>query len=98
MSRSKDTAPVSASRERIIRAAAALFARNGFHGVTTRQIAAMAELNISTVHYHVGSKQDLYDTKYKEIEMDETLEAEIISYYQGASTLHKKGADRYESR
>ena len=53
---------MSSSRERIIRAAAALFARDGFHGVTTRRIAAAAELNISTVHYHVGSKQALYDT------------------------------------
>ena len=61
MSRSKGAASTNASRERIIRGAAALFARDGFHGVTTRQIAAAAGLNIATVHYHVGTKQDLYD-------------------------------------
>lgn len=52
---------MSESSERIIRAAAILFARHGFHGVTTREIAAAAGLNIATVHYHVGSKQDLYN-------------------------------------
>jgi phosphoglycerol transferase MdoB-like AlkP superfamily enzyme len=41
-------------------------------------------------------EQDLYDTKYKEIQIDRNLEAEIVSYYQGASTLHKKRLDRYE--
>ncbi|MGE4420075.1 MAG: LTA synthase family protein [Sulfurimonas sp.] len=41
-------------------------------------------------------EQDLYDTKYKEIQIDRSLEAEIVSYYQGASTLHKKRLDRYE--
>jgi phosphoglycerol transferase MdoB-like AlkP superfamily enzyme len=43
-------------------------------------------------------EQDLYDTKYKEIQIDRNLEAEIVSYYQGASTLHKKRLDRYESQ
>ncbi|EQB39257.1 sulfatase [Sulfurimonas hongkongensis] len=43
-------------------------------------------------------EQGIYDTKYKEINIEKYLESEAISYYQGASTLHKKGLDRYESQ
>ncbi|MCK9492095.1 MAG: sulfatase-like hydrolase/transferase [Sulfurimonas sp.] len=43
-------------------------------------------------------KQDIYDTKYKEISTQKNLKIEAISYYQGASALHKKGLDRYESQ
>jgi len=43
-------------------------------------------------------EQDIYDTKYKEINIEKYLETEAVSYYQGASTLHKKGLDRYESQ
>lgn len=48
------------SAERIIRIATTLFAEHGFDGVSTREIAAAAELNIATVHYHVGTKRELY--------------------------------------
>jgi phosphoglycerol transferase MdoB-like AlkP superfamily enzyme len=43
-------------------------------------------------------EQDIYNTKYKEISTQKYLETEAISYYQGASALHKKGLDRYESQ
>ena len=48
------------STTRILDAATRLFAEKGFHGVTTRQIAAAADLNIATVHHHLGSKSDVY--------------------------------------
>lgn len=48
------------SFERIIQAATKLFAEHGYHGVSTREIAAAVDLNIATVNYHVGSKQNLY--------------------------------------
>ncbi len=50
----------SDSLERILQVATRLFAEHGYHGTTTRAIAAAADLNISTVSYHVGSKQELY--------------------------------------
>lgn len=62
----KGLIPLNESQAKIISEAAVLFARHGFHGVTTRQIASAVGLNIATVHYHVGSKQDLY-TKIHEI-------------------------------
>jgi AcrR family transcriptional regulator len=50
----------SRSVSQILDAATPLFAEQGFDGVTTRQVAAAAGLNISTVHHHVGGKADLY--------------------------------------
>jgi AcrR family transcriptional regulator len=46
--------------QRIVQIATALFAEHGFDGVSTREIAAAAGLNIATVNYHVGGKRDLY--------------------------------------
>lgn len=45
---------------RILDAATRLFASKGYHGVTTRQIAAASGLNIATVHHHLGGKRDVY--------------------------------------
>ncbi len=45
---------------RILDAATRLFAAKGYHGVTTRQIAAASGLNIATVHHHLGGKREVY--------------------------------------
>jgi AcrR family transcriptional regulator len=55
------------SRERILRTATRLFAEHGFHGVSTREIAAASSLNISTVNYHVGKKQELYHEVFRRL-------------------------------
>jgi AcrR family transcriptional regulator len=52
--------PTDPPPERIIRIATVLFAEHGFDGVSTREIAAAAGLNVATVNYHVGGKRDLY--------------------------------------
>lgn len=57
----------SDSYERILAAARALFAEQGFHGTSTRAIAAAAGLNIATMHYHVGSKEDLYREVFRRL-------------------------------
>jgi AcrR family transcriptional regulator len=46
--------------ERILDAAERLFAERGFHATSTRQIAAEAGISIQTLHYHSGSKLNLY--------------------------------------
>lgn len=51
---------VTSSRRRILDVAGELFAAYGYEGVSTRQIAAGAGLNIATVAHHVGGKRDLY--------------------------------------
>src|SRR3954452_16901408 len=60
-----------ASPERILRATTRLFAERGFEGVSTRDIAAAVDLNIATVHHHVGSKADLYDAVFARVYAEE---------------------------
>jgi AcrR family transcriptional regulator len=45
---------------RILDRAEALFARRGFDGTSTRQIAAEAGISIQTLHYHCDGKLNLY--------------------------------------
>ena len=59
------------SVERILRAATALFADRGLHGVSTREIAAAAGLNIATVSYHLGSKAELYQAVFRRLAAEE---------------------------
>jgi AcrR family transcriptional regulator len=55
------------SVERILVAATLLFAERGYHGVSTREIAQAAGLNIATVNYHLGSKLELYRAVFERI-------------------------------
>jgi AcrR family transcriptional regulator len=48
-------------KARILCAARKLFGEYGYHGVTTRMIAQEVGIDISTLHYHWGEKQDLYE-------------------------------------
>ena len=74
------------SRERIVAAATELFARHGFHGVTTRQIAAAVELNVATVHHHVGGKRDLYEQVFLAMQEEENaLVQELLEELEHAS-------------
>ena len=47
-------------KERIIAAAEEVFARSGLDGATTQEIARRAGVNKSLLHYHFGSKKELY--------------------------------------
>jgi AcrR family transcriptional regulator len=46
---------------RLLREAETLFARHGFEGVRTRDVASAAEVNISTLHFHWKNKSTLYE-------------------------------------
>jgi AcrR family transcriptional regulator len=46
--------------ERILSTAAALFAQFGYNGVSTREIAAAAEVSEVTIYRHFPRKRDLY--------------------------------------
>jgi AcrR family transcriptional regulator len=69
MSQPPDAA--ESSVERILQAAAQLFARHGYHGVTTRQMAAAAGLNIGTVHHHLGTKREVYLAVYERLRQED---------------------------
>jgi phosphoglycerol transferase MdoB-like AlkP superfamily enzyme len=42
-------------------------------------------------------KHDVFMTEYKDVSTDISVKDEILGYYQGASSLHKKRLDRYEN-
>lgn len=48
------------TRQRLIQAAASLFADHGFDAVTVRQICTAARANVAAVNYHFGDKAGLY--------------------------------------
>jgi AcrR family transcriptional regulator len=48
------------TRTALILAAGELFAKQGFEGVSTRMIAEKAGVNLGAIHYHFGSKENLY--------------------------------------
>lgn len=55
------------TREKLILVGMKLFAMNGFNGVSMRNLAAEAEVNLATVGYHFGGKQGLYEAIIWEI-------------------------------
>lgn len=55
------------TRTILIRTGARLFARNGYHGVSMRTLAAEAEVNLATVSYHFGGKAGLYEAILQEL-------------------------------
>ena len=56
---SRSTAGASA-RQRLLDAAGPIFAERGFEGVTVRDLAAEARVNVAAVGYHFGDKLGLY--------------------------------------
>ncbi len=46
--------------DRLLAAAADLFARDGFDAVSVRQITSRAKANLGAITYHFGSKEALY--------------------------------------
>lgn len=48
------------AQERILRAAADLFAQSGYYGTSTREIASVARVNEVTIYRHYPSKRELF--------------------------------------
>ena len=70
----ESTGFLSNSVGRIHRAAWAVFAERGYAGASTREIAARAGLNVSTVNYHVGGKWDLFRSLHRRaVEQEQAL-------------------------
>ena len=53
--------PSSATKERILDAAEALFMEHGFEATSLRQLTGAAGVNLAAVHYHFGSKEELFE-------------------------------------
>jgi AcrR family transcriptional regulator len=52
--------PAAETLDRILISAETLFAENGYHGTTLRQITQKAAVNLAAVNYHHGDKESLY--------------------------------------
>ncbi len=56
-------APASgATKARILDAAESLFMAHGFEATSLRAITASADVNLAAVHYHFGSKEELFQS------------------------------------
>lgn len=53
------------TKDRILGAAEALFAQNGFAGTSLRQVTSRADVNIAAVNYHFGSKENLVNEVFR---------------------------------
>ncbi|KFZ31581.1 TetR family transcriptional regulator [Pseudidiomarina salinarum] len=72
------------TKEKILNAAEALFAEQGFEQTSLRQITAEAEVNLASVNYHFGSKKALIQAvmaRYLEVFMP-ALDRELAALQQ----------------
>jgi AcrR family transcriptional regulator len=53
------------TRERILTVACEVFAEQGFHKTTIRDICQQAKVNVAAVNYYFGSKENLYEAVCK---------------------------------
>ena len=58
------------ARARLLDAAGKLFAERGYAGVSTREVARAANVNLSAINYHFGSKQALYRSIIEQVIAD----------------------------
>ncbi|MBR1778693.1 MAG: CerR family C-terminal domain-containing protein [Alphaproteobacteria bacterium] len=49
------------TKEKLLSAAAELFAQKGMDGVSTRDLVKRAKVNLCSINYYFGTKQKLYD-------------------------------------
>ena len=71
------------TRRRCVQSAIALFARDGFHGASTRDLAAGGSVNVATITYYFGGKQGLYGAAVDEVYG--RLNARVGDAFQGAA-------------
>jgi AcrR family transcriptional regulator len=80
---------LGSTKERILQAAEALFAEKGFEGTRTRDIADQVGINISTLHFHWKSKEDLYTAVYQNLlEQRAKLTEEVFALLSQPHTDH----------
>ncbi len=79
----------SPTKEKILQAAEELFAEKGFEGARTRDIAERAGVNISTLHFHWKSKEELYHAVYRRLLAYRANQAqEVFGLLQEMSASH----------
>ncbi len=73
------------AQERLLTAAMTCFLRDDYHRVTTRQIAAEADTNISMIRYYFGNKEGLYEEMIRQTlqPLLDVLDSSILDTTQG---------------
>ncbi len=57
--KTRQAEPIQGARELLLDAAERLFAERGYNGVSTRQIAEAASVNLGSIPYYFGNKENL---------------------------------------
>ncbi len=80
------------TREKLIMTAGELFYKFSFKSVTTRMIAAEAEENIGTIHYHFSGKDGLFEAvlDYAFADWRDDPFGRIVEKYLNPSLQHKE--------
>ncbi len=74
-------------KAKILRSSRILFGEYGYHGLTTRMIAKDVGIDISTLHYHWGDKENLYESVIIDINDDVKLLLQNIEKVVGGKKL-----------
>ena len=89
-------------REQIMAVATELFARQGFNGITTKEIAAKAGVTEALIFRHFPSKEDLYwaviETKIQDNSPRERMQARLAAKGTDAEILCGLAMDILERR
>jgi AcrR family transcriptional regulator len=85
-------AQLFSTKQRILGAAEALFARHGFAGASLRQVTAAANVNLAAVNYHFGSKENLINEVFRR-RLDD-LNSERLKALAAAQVLPGFGLDQ----
>ena len=72
MNVNRQTARSASTRAKLIRAARALFARNGYAGVATEQIVRRAGVTRGALYHQFQTKEDLFLAVYEQVEQELT--------------------------
>ncbi len=77
------------SRKRILDAAGPIFAEVGFEKATVREICRRANVNVASINYHFGSKEQLYKDLIRHIHETNRPPTSIPTWPEGASIEEK---------
>ncbi|MDD3250268.1 MAG: TetR/AcrR family transcriptional regulator [Smithellaceae bacterium] len=77
-------------KAKILDAARRIFGEYGFHGTTTRMIAREVGIDISTLHYHWGDKNDLYEAVVMDVNNDLGRELRKVENIVHGSSLEER--------
>ena len=81
------SAPRNSERtDKILQAAAQLFARQGYHGTSTREIARLADVSENTLFRHFDHKEDLFWSALRSRSTGLKLRRDLLMESSGATT------------